>query len=95
MVSNLQLGDVYWTENGYGGISDYVFVARQGQFIIGVEEEYGCRNRIVDQLHRMCEETLEEDGVDMYVHYANKCYPTYEDAETIILGSEDWDADSD
>ena len=24
MVSNMQLGDVYWTENGYGGISDYV-----------------------------------------------------------------------
>jgi hypothetical protein len=51
----MQLGDVYWTENGYGGISDYVFVARQGQFIIGVEEEYDCRNRIVDQLHHMCE----------------------------------------
>jgi uncharacterized protein (UPF0371 family) len=37
----------------------------------------------------MCEETLEEDGVDMYIHYANKCYPTYEDAEEVIMGSED------
>lgn len=87
MVSNMQLGDVYWTENGYGDISGYVFVARQGQFIIGVAEY--CGYSIVDQLHQMCEETLEEDGVDMYVHYANKCYSTCEEAEKNILGNED------
>lgn len=87
MVSNLQLGDTYYTEDGYGDVSGYIFVARQGQFIIGVAKY--CGYSIVDQLHQMCEETLEEDGVDMYVHYANKCYPTYEDAEAIILGSED------
>lgn len=88
MVSNLQLGDTYYTEDGYGDVTGYTFVARQGQFIIGTVEYWNCRNRIVDQLHQMCEETLEEDGVDMYVHYANECYPTYEEAEENILGSE-------
>lgn len=87
MVSNLQLGDTYYTEDDYGDISGYVFVARQGQFIIGVAKYHGYS--IVDQLHQMCEKTLEEDGVDMYIHYANKCYPTYEEAEAVILGSED------
>jgi hypothetical protein len=86
MVSNLQLGDTYYTEDCYGDVAGYVFVARQGQFIIGTAKYRGYF--IVDQLHQMCEETLEEDGVDMYIHYANKCYPTYEDAEAVILGSE-------
>jgi hypothetical protein len=31
----------------------------------------------------MCEETLEDDGVYMYVHYADKCYSTYEEAEKL------------
>lgn len=87
MVSNLQLGDTYYTEDNYGEIAGYIFVARQEQFIIGVAKYYGYS--IVDQLHRMCEETLEDDGVGMYVHYANKCYPTYEEAEKNIVESED------
>jgi uncharacterized protein (UPF0371 family) len=87
MVSNLQLGDTYYTEDNYGDVSGYIFVARQGQFIIGTAEY--CGYHIVDQLHQMCEETLEEEGVNMYVHYANKCYPTYEEAEKNIAGSGD------
>lgn len=87
MVSNLQLGDTYYTKDYYGDVAGYVFVARQGQFIIGVARYRGYS--IVDQLHQMCEETLEEDGVDMYIHYANKCYPTYEEAEKFIVGNED------
>jgi hypothetical protein len=87
MINNLQLGDTYYTENGYGDVDGYIFVARQGQFIIGVEEYWGCS--IVNQLHQMCEETLEEDGVNMYIHYVNKCYPTLSEAEKNILGSED------
>lgn len=83
MVSNLQLGDTYYTEDNYGDIEGYVFVARQGQFIIGVAKYRGYS--IVDQLHRMCEETLEDNGVETYIHYANRCYPTYEDAEENIL----------
>lgn len=86
MVSNLQLGDMYYTEDGYGDVVGYVFVARQGQFIIGVTEYYGYS--ITDQIHKMCEETLEEDGVDMCIHYADKCYQTYEEAERNIFGSE-------
>jgi hypothetical protein len=39
----------------------------------------------------MCEETLEEEGVNMYVHYANKCYVTYEEAEKSITESESED----
>lgn len=62
-------------------------MARQGQFIIGVAEYWGCS--IVNQLHQMCEETLEEDGVDMYIHYANKCYLTLSEAEKNIVESED------
>lgn len=89
MVSNLQLGDKYYTEDNYGDVTGYTFVARQGQFIIGTAEYWHCRNRIVDQLHQMCEETLEGDGVNMYIHYANKCYPTYEEAEKNIAGSGD------
>lgn len=88
MVNNLQLGDTYYTEDNYGEATGYIFVARQGQFIIGTSEYWHYQGRIVDQLHRMCEETLEEDGVDMYVHYADKCYPTYEEAEESIVGSE-------
>lgn len=87
MVNNLHLGDKYYTEDNYGEVAGYIFVARQGQFIIGVAKYYGYS--IVDQLHRMCEETLEEDGVDMYVHDAKKCYSTYEEAEKNIVGSED------
>ena len=90
MVSNLQLGDTYYTEDGYGDVSGYVFVARQGQFIIGTARYRGYS--IVDQLHQMCEETLEEDGVDMYIHYANKCYPTLGEAKKNIAESEDKDA---
>jgi hypothetical protein len=89
MVSNLQLGDKYYTEDNYGDVTGYTFVARQGQFIIGTAEYGNCHHRIVDQLHQMCEETLEEDGVNMYIHYANKCYPTYEEAEKNIAGSGD------
>ena len=87
MVSNLHLGDTYYTEDNYGGVTGYIFIARQGQFIIGTAE-YWCY-RIVDQLHRMCEETLEEDGVNMYVHYADKCYLTYEEAKKNIVESEE------
>jgi hypothetical protein len=87
MVNNLKLGDTYYTEDGYGDVGGYVFVARQGQFIIGTARYRGYH--IVDQLHRMCEETLEEDGVCMYVHDADKCYSTYEEAEAVIMGSED------
>jgi hypothetical protein len=89
MVSNLQLGDTYYTEDNYGDVSGYIFVARQGQFIIGTAEY--CGYHIVDQLHQMCEETLEEEGVNMYVHYANKCYVTYEEAEKSITESESED----
>lgn len=89
MVSNLKLGDTYYTEDGYGDVAGYIFVAQQGQFIIGVAEYMGYP--IMNQLHRMCEETLEDDGVDMYIHYANKCYPTYEEAEDAIMESEDYD----
>lgn len=88
MISNLQLGDVYYTEDNYGEATGYIFIARQGQFIIGTSEYWHYKGRIVDQLHQMCEETLEEDGVDMYVHYANKCYATYEEAEKCIAESE-------
>lgn len=84
MVSNMQLGDTYYTEDGYGDVAGYIFVAQQGQFIIGAAEYWGYS--IVDQLHQMCEETLEEGGVDMYIHYANKCYPTLSEAKKNILG---------
>ena len=87
MVSNLQLGDTYYTEDNYGEVTGYIFVARQGQFIIGVARYRGYS--IVDQLHQMCEETLVGDGVNMYVHYANKCYSTYEEAEKNIVGNEE------
>lgn len=89
MVNNLQLGDTYYTEDNEGEPTGYIFVARQGQFVIGTSVYWHYRNSIVDQLHRMCEETLEEDGVNMYVHYANKCYSTYEEAEKSIVESED------
>ena len=89
MVSNLQLGDTYYTEDNYGEVAGYIFVARQGQFIIGTAVYYHYRDSIVDQLHKMCEETLEDDGVYMYVHYADKCYPTYEEAEKFIAESEE------
>lgn len=88
MVSNMQLGDTYYTEDNDGDIAGYTFIARQGQFIIGTAEYGNCRHRIVDQLHQMCEETLEEDGVDMYIHYANKCYLTLSEAEKNIMESE-------
>ncbi|SDW44785.1 hypothetical protein SAMN05216391_10819 [Lachnospiraceae bacterium KHCPX20] len=88
MVSNLQLGDVYYTEDDYGEATRYIFIARQGQFIIGTSEYRHCHG-IVDQLHTMCEETLEDEGVDMYVHYANKCYATYEEAKKRIEESEE------
>ena len=52
MVSNLQLGDTYYTEDNYGEVAGYIFVARQGQFIIGTARYRGYT--IVDQLHRMC-----------------------------------------
>jgi len=80
MVSNLQLGDTYYTKDYYGDTVGYVYIARQGQFIIGTSEYCHC-DGIVDQLHIMCEDTLEANGVDMYVHYANKCYETYEEAK--------------
>ena len=80
-VSNLQLGDWYYTDDGYGEVSGFLFIARQGQFIIGTPQYMSCAGSIVDQLHQMCEETLEQDGVEVYIHYANKCYSTVEEAE--------------
>jgi hypothetical protein len=41
MVNNLKLGDTYYTEDNYGEVTGYIFVARQGQFIIGTSE-YWC-----------------------------------------------------
>lgn len=84
MVSNLQLGDAYYTEDNYGEATGYIFIAQRGQFIIGTSEYWHYHGRIVDQLRKMCEETLEEDGINMYVHFANKCYATYEEAEKSI-----------
>ena len=81
MVSNLQLGDWYYTKDNYDDIAGFLFVARQGGFIIGVSEYMEYAGCIVEQLHEMCEETLESHGVEMFVHHADKCYATLEEAE--------------
>ena len=85
MVADLKLGDWYFTVDNYGDAAGYLFVARQGQFIIGTPEDTMYQRRIVDQLHEMCEESLDGESVDLYIHYANKCYMTLEEAEEGLL----------
>ena len=88
MISNLQLGDWYYTIDDYDEVAGYLFIARQGQFIIGAPEYYHCAGNAVDQLHEMCDETLSNDGVGMYVHLADKCYSTLEEAEKHLEDNE-------
>lgn len=81
MITNYNLGDWYWTHDSDGEVAACLYVARQGQFIIGVSEYMHCEGRIVDQLHEMVEKSQENEGVSMYLHYANDCYATREEAE--------------
>ena len=82
MVNNLKLGDTYYTIDGYNEVTEYLFVAQQGQFIIGSSEYFHCAGNVIEQLNEMSDETLENEGVDMYVHRAENCYPTLEEAES-------------
>ena len=81
MVTNLNLGDYYYTYDNDNDIVGFLFIAQQGQFIIRTSEYFGYEGHIINQLHDMCEKTQEDYGVEMFIHYANKCFMTIEEAE--------------
>lgn len=89
-MENIKLGDWYYTDDGYGDVAGYVFIARQGDFIIGAPEYYGCKT-ITEQLDYMYDETYSEDGVNMYLHRIDECYTTREEAERSLINEEDWE----
>lgn len=77
---NYKVGDWYYTKDEDGDVCGYLFVARQGHFIIGASEYSHCSGDIEAQLNEMCEETLENQGVTVYIHNADLCYSSYEEA---------------
>lgn len=89
-MENIKLGDWYYTNDGYGDVAGYLFIARQGDFIIGAPEYYGCET-ITEQLDHMYDETYSEGGVNMYLHRIDECYTTLEEAEKNLVNEEDWE----
>lgn len=81
MITDYKLGEWYWTKDSDGEPCAFLFLARQGQFIIGVSEYMHHAGRIVDQLHEMCAESIDNEGVNVYLHYADECFATEEEAK--------------
>ena len=47
-------------------------------------EDLPSRMKKILTLGNLCEETLSNDGVVMYIHLADKCYSTLEEAEKYL-----------
>lgn len=81
MISELKLGDVYYTKENYDGETyGYTFIARQGEYVIGADDYMACDD-INEQLEQMCEESIYDQGVSVYIHHADKCFMTPEEAD--------------
>ena len=89
-MENIKLGDWYYTDDGYGDVAGYLFIARQGDFIIGVPEYLGY-DTVLEQLEDMCDETLDGYCVNMYIHKIDRCYTTLEEAEKNLVNEEEWE----
>jgi len=83
MLANIKLGDWYYTKDINGDVAGYIFVARQGQFILGVPERLRFAGRIGEQLQEMCDECFRNGFTEcIALHHESRCFRTFKEAKT-------------
>lgn len=81
LIYGIEVEEDYYDE---AEVSGYLFMAECGDYIICCSEYMGCEDDFESQLDEMYEESIENQGVDVYLLRKDLCFATENEANDYL-----------
>jgi len=88
---NFNFGTIYYVVDKYKNVKQYVSIAIQGDFVVGVQFKESSKYTLLAFLDDLCKDTSEFGyAAGIGIHHKDKCFNTYAEADKSDKAREDF-----